>query len=112
MAFILHNIGLTAYGDALRLQRDIRRQVIEDEVEDTLLLLEHPPTITIGKSGSLGNVLVSEDHLAEQKISLFFTDRGGDVTYHGPGQLVAYPVFSLKVNYTFYRCLLNKCVFH
>ncbi len=96
MAFIVHNTGLTEYSDALRLQSDIRNRVIEGRAEDTLLLLEHPPTITIGKSGSLENVLVSDDQLAERDISLFFIDRGGDVTYHGPGQLVAYPVINLK----------------
>ena len=96
MAFIIYSTGLTEYSDALRWQRDIRRRVIEDKGEDTLLLLEHPPTITIGKSGGLDNILVSEDELAERGISLFFTDRGGDVTYHGPGQLVAYPVINLK----------------
>lgn len=96
MPCIVYNTGLTEYRDASRLQKDIRHRIIEGEVEDTLLLLEHPPTITIGKSGSFENVLASEAQLAEQGISLFFTDRGGDVTYHGPGQLVAYPVINLK----------------
>ena len=96
MTLIVHNTGLTEYSDALRLQRDVHRRVVEGRAEDTLLLLEHPPTITVGKSGSLDNILVSEDKLAERNISLLFTDRGGDVTYHGPGQLVAYPVINLK----------------
>jgi lipoate-protein ligase B len=69
---------------------------LEGQISDTLLLLEHPPTITVGKSGKLENVLVTPEQLARQGISLFFTDRGGDVTYHGPGQLVAYPIIDLR----------------
>lgn len=61
-----------------------------------LLLLEHPPTITIGKSGSIENVLVSKEALSKEGVSLFFIDRGGDVTYHGPGQIVGYPIIDLK----------------
>jgi lipoic acid synthetase len=57
--------------------------------------LEHPPTITVGKSGTLDNVLISKEQLTGQRISLFFIDRGGDVTYHGPGQLVGYPIIDL-----------------
>jgi lipoate-protein ligase B len=96
MPCTVYNNGLTEYSVASRLQKDIRRRVIEGEAEDTLILLEHQPTITIGKSGKLENVLVSEAGLAEQGIALFFADRGGDVTYHGPGQLVAYPIINLK----------------
>ncbi len=66
------------------------------EIPDTLLLLEHPPTLTIGKSGSSSNVLVSPERLREMGISLFHIERGGDVTYHGPGQLVGYPLFDLR----------------
>ena len=65
---------------------------------DTLLLLEHPPTLTMGKSGKLENLLVPREELAARGISLFFTDRGGDITYHGPGQLVAYLVLNLAAH--------------
>ncbi|MFC1900658.1 lipoyl(octanoyl) transferase LipB [Chloroflexota bacterium] len=96
MSIIVYQPGLVGYNEAYLLQKDIRRKVIGGEEEDTLLLLEHSPAITVGKSGKPENVLVSEAELAGQGISLFFTDRGGDVTYHGPGQLVAYPVINLN----------------
>jgi lipoyl synthase len=64
--------------------------------EDVLLLLEHRPTLTLGKSGKLTNLLVDREELARRKISLHFSDRGGDITYHGPGQLVAYPIVDLR----------------
>jgi lipoate-protein ligase B len=96
MACIFYQLGLIDYGEAYHRQRQLIKQRLDSEIEDTLLLLEHPPTITIGKSGSLENVLVSQAQLAKEGISLFFTDRGGDVTYHGPGQLVAYPIIDLR----------------
>jgi len=96
MLCIVYHLGLIAYSEAYHLQRQLLCQRVNNEIEDTLLLLEHPPTITIGKSGKLGNVLASQAQLAEAGVSLFFVDRGGDVTYHGPGQLVAYPIIDLR----------------
>ena len=96
MLFIVYQLGLIDYRKAYYLQRDLHRQRFDGEITDTLLLLEHPPTITIGKSGKLENVLASQAQLAKQGVSLFFVDRGGDVTYHGPGQLVAYPIIDLR----------------
>ena len=93
---VVHWLGITEYGDAYRLQRKMLRERLEDRIPDTLLLLEHPPTITVGKSGKLENILVSREQLAEEGVSLVFIDRGGDVTYHGPGQLVGYPIIDLK----------------
>jgi len=84
------------YSEAYQLQRTLHRQRVEGKISDVLLLLEHPPTITIGKSGTLDNLLVSRERLAHERISLFFIDRGGDATYHGPGQLVGYPIFDLR----------------
>ncbi len=69
---------------------------LDGRIPDTLLLLEHPPTITVGKSGKLENILASPEELAQKGVSLVFIDRGGDVTYHGPGQLVGYPIFDLR----------------
>jgi len=68
----------------------------EEKIGDVLLLLQHPPVITMGKSGKVQNVLDPQT-LQEKKIKIIFTDRGGDVTYHGPGQLVVYPILSLRV---------------
>jgi lipoyl(octanoyl) transferase len=83
------------YQTAYELQKRLWQQKRDGREDDILLLLEHPPTITCGKSGKLENLLVDRDELAEKGVSLFFTDRGGDITYHGPGQLVAYPIVDL-----------------
>jgi lipoate-protein ligase B len=92
----VYQLGPVAYREAYRLQADLLARRISGDIGDTLLLLEHPPTITVGKSGRAENILVSPAELAERGIALFFGDRGGDVTYHGPGQLVAYPIIDLK----------------
>ena len=96
MLCIVYQLGLITYSEAYHLQRQLLCQRVNNEIADILLLLEHPPTITIGKSGKLENVLASQAQLAEAGVSLFFVDRGGDVTYHGPGQLVAYPIIDLR----------------
>ena len=93
---VVLELGLIEYQEAYNLQRNLHRQRVEGKIPDVLLLLEHPPTITIGKSGTPDNVLVSRERLAREGISVFFTDRGGDVTYHGPGQLVGYPLVDLR----------------
>jgi lipoyl(octanoyl) transferase len=89
-------LGLIEYSDACNLQRRLALQRMEGRISDMLLLLEHPPTITVGKSGKLENLLVSKEQLVEKGVSLFFADRGGDVTYHGPGQLIGYPIIDLR----------------
>jgi len=89
-------LGLIEYEEAYHLQKTLYQQRVEGKIPDILLILEHPPTITIGKSGTLDNVLASRERLACEKMSLFFTDRGGDVTYHGLGQLVGYPILDLR----------------
>ncbi|MFC1937369.1 lipoyl(octanoyl) transferase LipB [Chloroflexota bacterium] len=96
MPCTVYQLGLIDYSEAYRLQRELLNKRLNNEIEDVLLLLEHPPVLTIGKSGSLDNVLISREQLAQKGISLFFIDRGGDVTYHGPGQIVGYPIINLK----------------
>jgi len=93
---VVYQLGLVEYGEAYRLQKKLHRQRLNGDISDTLLLLEHPPTVTIGRSGSLENVLVSREQLTQEGISLFFISRGGDVTFHGPGQLVGYPILDLS----------------
>ncbi len=89
-------LGIIDYEDALRLQNRLVQARGAGEVDDILLILQHPAVITIGNSGEEKNVLLPRSILQEKKIKVIFTDRGGDVTYHGPGQLVAYPILSLR----------------
>lgn len=89
-------LGQVEYGEGLRLQRrliDLRKA---GEIGDVLLLLEHTPVITLGRNAKAANVLVSTDALAARGVEVFECDRGGDVTFHGPGQLVGYPIFDLR----------------
>jgi lipoyl(octanoyl) transferase len=90
------NLGLVPYETALQLQRTLMDLRKADRIENTLLLLEHPPVITLGRNAQLSNVLASPEFLAQRGVELFDIDRGGDVTFHGPGQLVAYPIFDLR----------------
>ena len=92
---VLH-LGLVPYATALELQRTLLALRKADRIENTLLLLEHPPVITLGRNAKLDNVLASPEFLAQRGVELFDIDRGGDVTFHGPGQLVAYPIFDLR----------------
>ncbi len=96
MKCTFYKVGLIEYGEAYDLQKRILAEKAAGQEENTLLLLEHPPTLTLGKSGKLKNLLVERDELADKGIPLFFTDRGGDITYHGPGQLVVYPIVDLR----------------
>ena len=96
MLCVVYRLGLIGYAKAYRLQQELLHKRSEGEIPDVLLLLEHPPTITIGKSGRLENVLASPARLVEKGIPVLFVDRGGDVTYHGPGQLVGYPIIDLR----------------
>jgi lipoate-protein ligase B len=91
-------LGTISYEDALTLQNNLAKARGAGQIGDTLLLLQHPPVITIGRSGKVQNVLVPEATLKERNIKVIFTDRGGDVTYHGPGQLVVYPILDIKAH--------------
>ncbi|MGB8770581.1 MAG: lipoyl(octanoyl) transferase LipB [Candidatus Korobacteraceae bacterium] len=90
------NLGLVPYETALQLQHTLMELRKASRVENTLLLLEHPPVITLGRNAKLANVLASPEFLAQRGVELFDIDRGGDVTFHSPGQLVAYPIFDLR----------------
>jgi lipoate-protein ligase B len=88
--------GRVPYSHALDLQMRIGESKKRGFNKDVLLLLEHPPTITLGRSGKLANLLVNEDNLRSRGIDLRHVDRGGDITFHGPGQLVGYPILALR----------------
>lgn len=91
----LEQLGIIDYAAALDLQRERVAQRKAGEIPDTLLLLEHPHAYTLGRNAQQTNVLVTPEWLASRGIEIFHTDRGGDVTYHGPGQLVGYPILDL-----------------
>jgi lipoyl(octanoyl) transferase len=88
-------LGTLRYADAWTLQEQLVHARSADQIPDTLLLLEHPHTYTLGTSGHNENVLLSAHQLAERGIEIHSVNRGGDVTYHGPGQLVGYPIIKL-----------------
>jgi lipoate-protein ligase B len=91
------DLGRRRYGDVLELQRALARARISGEIEqDVLLLVEHPPVITLGRSSKDAHLLANPGQLAARGVELFEVERGGDVTFHGPGQLVGYPIFDLK----------------
>jgi lipoyl(octanoyl) transferase len=89
-------LGRVDYDQGLRLQAEIARLRFAGRVENVLLLLEHPAVLTLGRNADRANVLASEELLARRGVALREIDRGGDVTYHGPGQLVGYPIFDLR----------------
>ena len=93
-----YSLGVVGYAEALRLQDRLLRDRLAGDVPDVILFLQHSPVLTIGSSGGEQNIIVSRDTLADEGIDVFHTDRGGSITYHGPGQLVGYPLFNLKAN--------------
>jgi lipoyl(octanoyl) transferase len=92
----LRQLGRIDYASALQLQRQLAADRKQGLVPDHLLLLEHPHVITLGRNGHMENLLADDDILTRAGISFYPTDRGGDVTYHGPGQLVGYPILDLR----------------
>jgi lipoyl(octanoyl) transferase len=89
-------LGVVDYATGLKVQAELIAARKEDRIPDVLLLLEHRPVITLGRNAREQNVLLSRELLEHKGVELFETDRGGDVTFHGPGQLVGYPIFDLR----------------
>lgn len=90
------DLGLVEYQVVRAQQKAITAGVIAGAYPDTVIFCQHPDVITVGRSGGFSNILASENDLAQKNIKVIFTDRGGDVTYHGPGQLIAYPILDLR----------------
>lgn len=96
MVFNLIHLGRIDYASALDLQRRLVEARHNGRIANTLLLLEHPPVLTLGRNSSRGNILASDEFLAYRGVEIHEINRGGDVTYHGPGQLVGYPILDLR----------------
>lgn len=93
---LILNLDTIPYEEAFDLQKRLVEMRSQDNINDILVLLEHPPVFTVTRKATLKNVLASPEELKEKGISLCKTNRGGDITYHGPGQLVGYPIMDLK----------------
>lgn len=104
----IRRLGRIGYAEGLELQKQLVEQRKAGEIPDQLLLLEHPPVITLGVKtrNNQTNIVATPEVLAEEGVSVFETGRGGDVTYHGPGQLVGYPIIDLKPD----RCDVHRYV--
>jgi lipoyl(octanoyl) transferase len=104
----VRRLGLIGYDEALALQKELVEERRADRVPDLLLLLEHPPVITLGVRSEIAraNVVATDERLADLGIAVHETGRGGDVTYHGPGQIVGYPILDLRPD----RCDVHKYV--
>jgi lipoyl(octanoyl) transferase len=89
-------LGRTSYPESLALQQELIELRHQNRIENTLLLLEHPPVLTLGRNSNRTNILATDEMLARKGVTVHEINRGGDVTYHGPGQLVGYPIFNLR----------------
>ncbi len=89
-------LGIIQYKKALQIQESLQLLRMQDKIDDTLILLEHYPVITLGRRGKHSNIKIPEIDLEKQEVNIYEVSRGGDVTYHGPGQLVGYLIFDLR----------------
>lgn len=89
-------LGRISYSEGLRVQATVVAARKAQQIGDTLLLLEHPPVLTLGRNATRANILASDEVLTSRGVEIHEVNRGGDVTYHGPGQLVGYPIFDLR----------------
>jgi lipoyl(octanoyl) transferase len=94
----LLQLGRISYAEGLRIQAEVVAARKSHQIGDTLILLEHPPVLTLGRNATRANILLTDEALAAKGVEIHEINRGGDVTYHGPGQLVGYPIFDLRGN--------------
>ena len=111
---MIYDLGTIDYQNCRAIQRELVDKRKSDEIGDVVILAEHQAVFTIGRSGSRDNLLVTEDYLKEMGVSVVNADRGGDITFHGPGQLVVYPIVDLKKRYRdlhrYLRDLEDVCI--
>ncbi|MGR3310272.1 MAG: lipoyl(octanoyl) transferase LipB [Candidatus Brocadiales bacterium] len=93
---LLLNLGTVEYGKAWQLQRNLFSARVSSKIDDVLVLVQHPPTYTIGRRGDANQLLIPEEELIRQGYSVYKVDRGGAITYHCPGQIVGYPILNIK----------------
>jgi lipoyl(octanoyl) transferase len=104
----LHQLHLVTYENGMKLQQKLVELRQREEIDDQLLLLEHPPVITLGRGGDMRNLLAPAETLEAQRVRFFETTRGGDITYHGPGQVVGYPILHLGEGHRDIRKYVTK----
>lgn len=108
MVLDIYRFRMLDYRAALDMQLDLQKKRINEEINDSLILLQHPPVITIGRNGTEGHILLDSDTLEKKGISVHRISRGGDVTWHGPGQLTAYIIINLYKEQKSLRRLVEK----
>ena len=96
MVLKVYQLGQVGYETAFLVQEKLQAQRISGDIPDVLLILEHPPTLTLSKKADMANIRVDEKMLKKRNVALFSTDRGGSITFHGPGQIVGYPIMDLS----------------
>ena len=110
-SIIVHDLGLVEYEKALEYQLNLFNEIIESKLSNRrsnsniitknhLVFVEHPHVYTLGKSGEIKNLLLNKEELEKKGIKFYYTNRGGDITYHGPGQVVCYPIIDLDNFFT------------
>lgn len=104
----VYRLGTVSYEKALECQKILLERRIAGKTRDSLLLLEHPPTVTTGRRGNTEHLLVRKEHLEKRGIAFHRASRGGDITFHGPGQLVGYPILNLRDHGTDVRGHMRK----
>ena len=92
----ISDLGKKDYKETWDLQKELQKKRIEGKIADVLILVEHPPVYTLGKNADDGNLIATKEYLKNQGIAVYDIDRGGDITYHGPGQLVGYHIFNIR----------------
>ncbi|MEO0160775.1 MAG: lipoyl(octanoyl) transferase LipB [candidate division WOR-3 bacterium] len=105
---VVLDLGLRDYKEVWDFQKNLHSQRVEERIPDSLILVEHNPVLTLGKSGKLENIKIPLPLLKEKGIDFYQIERGGDVTFHGPGQIVGYPIFNIKKGLAGIRIFIEK----